>query len=163
LNALALRIDQTAFDASNAGVANVDPQAFANAGETVASADDFNTDFQAAAAIFRGNWRNACIVMHPWQAAQLALAYGRRGAAEAGPLGGRLLGLPLLVTEGIECDSSGSASWCLLDGSSVMAVDGGVELRPSSVSTVEMGERPGTRRLRADRTRHGRLCFIVRD
>ena len=142
-SAIADAIETCAWDSAETGSAGVQPQSLTNAGLTFSSANDFNVDFQEAAALFRGDWRTARIVTSPTLGGQLSLAYGDRGiGADAGPLGGRVLGIPLLTSAGFASDSSGVSDWCLIDGAQVAVVDQGIELKVSTATMLELDDAP---------------------
>lgn len=155
-------IETAAWDSTSTGSAGVQPQSLTNAGLTFSSSNDFNSDWQEAAALYTGDWRTARIVMSPTLAGQLALAYGDRGiGADAGPLGGRVLGIPMLTSAGFAADSSGVSDWALIDATQVAVVDQGIELKVSRQSTLELDDDPAQESLGPTAATGARVSMFV--
>lgn len=102
-------MDASFIAPSNAGVDEEEPASVTHDATTIDSSGDLATDAKAAIAAFDGDLTTAAWVMHPKVAAAGGLSGGSMGVAlNLGALGGNLAGLPVLTSEGVPYDSSGS-------------------------------------------------------
>jgi hypothetical protein len=141
--AIAAANDAAAFDPTNAGTSNKMPAALSYGAPSFASIGDVQADVENALSEFGGALRTSVWIANPKTLAVIGFAAGGKGAAcDVGALGGRIAGLPALPCEQLEADSNGIGPIVLIDGASVIVCDEGIELRPSTISTIEMDTEP---------------------
>lgn len=117
------------------------PRSITYGAASVAATSDPATDFRAAIALFSGQLSSASWLMHPVIAAGLAL----RGAPfdKLGVLGGELLQLPVITSEAVPLDSSGSII-VLVDENGLEVGDAeGARLSVSVEAAILMDDSPG--------------------
>ncbi len=137
-------IDRTFLDPSNAGVADERPASVTNGVTPIASADSPSEDIAALISAFTGDLASASFVTDPVTAAQIALARDAGGGflfPDAGPRGGSILGLPLVVSRASPRDSSGG-QLVLLDGTGIVYGSLGVKTEVSEQAAIAMSDDP---------------------
>lgn len=121
IRAISEALDAAFIDPANAGVANVMPASITNGVSPIASSGNPGTDIAALNAAFTGDYEAAAYVTDPTTAVQIALARDAAGSfafPDAGPRGGSILGLPLIVSRSSPRDSSGG-QLALVDASGI--------------------------------------------
>lgn len=152
VRACAIARDSAFIDLGNAGQANVKPAsitygapAFASTGATVAACDA-NLGLLIDSLIAHGSTLEfAAWVMHPLSAAFLARLRTTNGDfayEDITPLGGMLLGLPVLTSSSVpHVGSPQSSSIALVDGSRIwLAQDDTVEVDASEEATFQQAD-----------------------
>lgn len=140
IRAIAEAIDAAFIDPANAGVADVMPASITNGVTPIASTGNPGADIAALIAAFVGDFEAAAFVTDPATAAQIALARDAAGGfafPDAGPRGGSILGLPLIVSRSSPRDSSGG-QLALVDASGIAYGAEGVRNVIGEHSTLEM-------------------------
>ena len=137
---LALADDAAFLDPSNHGD-GATPAAVTADAPSLDSTGDPETDFEALATIFTGNWSNAVVVLHPLLAVSLARQLKGTGLADLGPRGGTYFGIPALTSRGVPETSDGHLL-ALIDGSGIAETDDGIEARISTEGVVRMDSAP---------------------
>lgn len=145
--ASALATDIAFIDPSNPGVSGARPAAVTADAVTIASsgstADNIRTDVEAAVAAFTGNLTTASWVTHPRAAVSMGLRLGAAGVAnDLGALGGTLAGLPVITSEAVPFDSTGT-SLTLLDAAGILHAEEGIRAMRSTQSAIAMTDTPG--------------------
>ncbi|RYD74662.1 MAG: hypothetical protein EOP84_19515, partial [Verrucomicrobiaceae bacterium] len=108
--AVTTSLDGAFLNSDNPGVADETPAGATYGAPAVSSTGDPAADIAALVAIFEGDFSAAYFTTDPTTATQLALARdtgGNFAFPDAGPRGGSLLGMPLLVSRGSPRDSNG--------------------------------------------------------
>lgn len=136
-------IDQAFLDPSNAGT-DAMPAAVTNAAPTVNATGDAAADLISLIGSFAGDLSTSYLVTDPTTAAALAMVRGANGSflfPDAGPRGGSILGIPLVVSRHSLRDSSGG-QLALIDASSIALAMDGIELAQSENTTLVMSDTP---------------------
>lgn len=136
-------IDQAFLDPANAGSATI-PAAVTHGAPTVAATSDAAADLKALVSAFAGDMASAYLVTDPDTATGLAMVRGANGSfvfAEAGPRGGSILGIPLLVSRFSPRDTS-SGQIALIDASGIAVAMDSVELSQSDQTSLAMSDTP---------------------
>jgi hypothetical protein len=119
--AVSTSLDVALLDPGNAGVADKMPASITYGVTPVASTGDPAADIEALVAAFTGDFSAAFFATDPTTATQIALARDAGGSfafPDAGPRGGSILGIPLLVSRGSPRDSGGG-QLALIDPSGI--------------------------------------------
>lgn len=137
------RLEDASFiDPDNAGVADVQPASITNGAVTINTSGTIATDIKAAIDAFEGNLDTATWVMHPRTAVGVGLAADGLGA-DLGARGGVLAGLPVLTSDAVPRDGSpGTSPIILLDAGGIIVVDEGIQVKVSTLTTLEMQSEP---------------------
>lgn len=136
-------IDQAFLDPSNAG-SDSTPAAVTHGAPTVDATGDAAADLIALIESFAGDLSTSYLITDPTTAAALAMVRGANGSflfPDAGPRGGSILGIPLLVSRHSPRDSSGG-QLALVDASSIALAMDGIELAQSENTTLVMSDTP---------------------
>lgn len=136
-------LDQAFLDPSNGGSDSV-PAAVTSGAPTIAASDDAAADLKALIAAFAGDMASAYLVTDPDTATGLAMVRGANGSflfPDAGPRGGSILGIPLLVSRFSPRDSSGG-QLALIDASGIALAMEGIELSQSENTSLVMADTP---------------------
>lgn len=136
-------IDQAFLDPTNAGGAAI-PAAVTHGAPTIAATGDAAADLKALVSAFAGDMSSAYIVTDPETATGLAMVRGPNGSflfSEAGPRGGSILGIPLLVSRFSPRDSSGGQI-ALIDAFGIALAMDGIELSQSGNTSLAMADSP---------------------
>ena len=139
IRALADALDSALIDPANAGIADVMPGSITN-GVAPSPTGNPGTDIAALIAAFDGDFESAAFITDPATAAQIALARDAAGGfafPDAGPRGGSMLGLPLIMSRSSPRDSSGG-QLALVDASGIAYGAEGVRTSASEHTTIEM-------------------------
>lgn len=143
VTACAGAIDQAALDPSNAGSDNI-PAAVTHGAPTIAASSDAAADLKALVAAFAGDMSSSFLVTDPTTATGLAMVRGANGSflfPDAGPRGGSILGIPLLVSRHSPRDTSGG-QLALIDASGIALAMDSIELSQSENTTLAMADSP---------------------
>jgi HK97 family phage major capsid protein len=136
-------LDSAFLDPSNAG-SDAIPAAVTNGAPTIASTDDAAADLKALVSAFTGDMASAYLVTDPDTATGLAMIRDANGSflfPDAGPRGGSVLGIPLLVSRHSPRDSSGGQV-ALIDASGIALAMEGMELSQSDQTSLAMTDTP---------------------
>lgn len=142
--AIAEEMDRAFIDPSNAGVTGERPASVTNGVVPIPSTNSPGTDIAALVEGFSGDLMASVFVTDPLTAAEIALARDAGGAfqfPDAGPRGGSLLGLPLIVSRSSPRDSSGG-QLVLLDPTGIAFGAEGIRATTSEEATLEMVDDP---------------------
>jgi HK97 family phage major capsid protein len=140
VRAIAEALDAAFIDPANSGIANVMPASITNGVTPIHSSGNAATDIAALIAAFTGDYEAAAFVTDPITAAQIALARDAGGSfafPDAGPRGGSILGLPLIVSRSSPRDSS-TGQLALVDAGGIAYGAEGVRNALGEHSTLEM-------------------------
>jgi HK97 family phage major capsid protein len=111
---------------------------------TGTSITNLDSDLRTAMALFEGDLRRAKWVLSPRTAAAVSLMRGTAGPAYPGmgAIGGTLVGLPAIVSEGaVDAEASpADARIFLIDPKRVAYVDGGAELGRTEQAAIQMAD-----------------------
>jgi len=142
VSALALAIDQGFLDATNTG-SSTTPAAVTVGVDTVVATGDPVADLKALIEAFDGDLSVARFVTDPTTATQLAMVTGSGGFLfpDCGPLGGALLGIPM-ITSRASPRTSGGGQIALIDGSGIAFGYEGINLKVNQEATLEMADDP---------------------
>lgn len=145
--ASALATDSAFIDPANTGVAGERPAAITVGATTIASAGstaaDIRTDVEAAIAAFTGSLTTAAWITHPRAAVAMGLRMGAAGFAnDLGALGGTLGGLPVMTSEAVPMDSTGTIL-ALVDAAGILLAEDGIRTLRSTQSAIAMDDAPG--------------------
>jgi len=144
IRSLAEALDAAFIDPSNAGVTDVQPASVTNGVTPLPSTGNPGADVAALIAAFSGDYESAAFVTDPATAAEIALARDSAGSfqfPDAGPRGGSILGLPLVVSRSSPRDSSGGIL-ALVDGSGIAYGAEGARTVLGEHATLEMLDNP---------------------
>lgn len=144
--AVALTIDQAFLDPGNAGIANETPAAATYGANSIAATGDMRADLARLIAAFNGDFASAAFVIDPTTAVKIALITSADGSflfPDAGPRGGTVLGLPLIVSRASPHSSSGGQI-ALIDGSAIALGMEGFRLERAEHATVDVADDPGS-------------------
>jgi len=144
--AISLATDAAFIDPANTGVIDERPAAVTADAITIpssgGSAENIRADIEAAIAAFGGNLTTAAWVTHPRAAVSIGLRLSAAGLAnDLGALGGTLAGLPVLTSEAVPYDSTGTLL-VLVDAGSVLYAEEGIRLDRSNQASVAMSDSP---------------------
>lgn len=145
--AIAQASDAAFIDPANTGdmLDQRPPSVTADAPEIPSSGSDaaaIRADVEAAIAVFTGNLTTAAWVMHPRTGVAIGMRLSAAGIAnDLGALGGTLAGLPVLTSEGVPYDSTGS-SITLLDAGSILFAEEGISAEKSNQAVIAMSDNP---------------------
>lgn len=137
-------LDEAFLDPDNAGVANEMPPSVTFGLTPVTSTGDPAADIAALVAAFGGDFSAAYFITDPTTATQIALARDAGGSfafPDAGPRGGSILGIPLLVSRGSPRDSSGG-QLALIDPTGIAANVEGIRVETSGEASLQMRDDP---------------------
>lgn len=144
LRAITGALDQALLDPSNAGVADESPASVLYGVTPTASTGNPAADIAALIAAFTGDLGAAYFVTDPGTATQIAMARDAGGSfafPNAGPRGGNILGIPLLVSRASPITSAG-AQLALIDPTGIAANAEGIRMEASSEATLQMADDP---------------------
>ena len=136
-------LDSAFLDASNGGN-DAMPAAVTHGAPTVAATGDAAVDLKALVSAFTGDMSSAYLVTDPDTATGLAMVRGANGSflfPDAGPRGGSVLGIPLLVSRHSPRDTSGGQI-ALIDASGIALAMEGIELSQSENTSLVMADSP---------------------
>jgi len=136
-------IDQAFLDPTNAGSATA-PAAVTHGAPTITASSDAAADLKALVAAFAGDMSSAYLVTDPDTATGLAMVRGANGSflfPDAGPRGGSVLGIPLLVSRFSPRDTSGGQI-ALIDASGIAVAMDAIELSQSDQTSLAMSDTP---------------------
>ncbi len=136
-------LDTAFLDPTNAGN-DAMPAAVTHSAPTIDSTSDAVADLKALIAAFEGDLSSSYLVSDPTTAAALALVRGANGSflfPDAGPRGGSVLGIPLLVSRFSPRNSSGGQV-ALVDASGIALAMEGIELSQSDQTSLVMADTP---------------------
>jgi len=136
-------VDIALLQASNAGSDSM-PAAITHGAPTVDATGDAAADLKALVSAFAGDMASAFLVTDPDTATGLAMVRGANGSflfPDAGPRGGSILGIPLLVSRNSLRDSSGGQI-ALIDASGIAVALEGIELSQSENTSLAMSDSP---------------------
>lgn len=139
-------LDQTFLDATNAGTADVSPASVTFNAPSTASAGDPVADLKALVAIFSGDLSACYAVTDPETATGLAMAQNSSGSflfPDAGPRGGAILNIPLIVSRNSPRDTNGG-QLALIDPTSIAASLDGLSFDASQNATLVMSDDPAS-------------------
>jgi hypothetical protein len=142
--ALSESLDEAFLDPSNAGVADEMPASVTNGVTPVISTGDPAADIAALVAAFGGDFSAAYFITDPTTATRLALARDAGGSfafPDAGPRGGSIVGIPLLVSRGSPRDSNGG-QLALIDPTGIAANVEGIRVQTSGEASLQMRDDP---------------------
>lgn len=137
-------LDEAFLDPSNAGIADEMPASVTYGVTPVTSTGDPAADIAALVAAFGGDFSAAYFITDPTTATQIALARDAGGSfafPDAGPRGGSILGIPLLVSRGSPRDSSGG-QLALIDPTGIAANLEGIRVQTSGETSLQMRDDP---------------------
>jgi len=136
-------IDQAFLDPTNAGSTTL-PTAVTYNAPTVAATSDAAADLKALVSAFAGDMASAYLITDPDTATGLAMVRGANGSflfPDAGPRGGSILGIPLLVSRHSPRDTAGG-QLALVDASGVAVAMDSIELSQSDQTSLAMSDSP---------------------
>ncbi|TAL73907.1 MAG: phage major capsid protein [Rhodanobacter sp.] len=136
-------LDSALLDPANAGTDAI-PASVTHGAPTIAASSDAAADLKALVAAFAGDMASAYLVTDPDTATGLAMVRGANGSflfPDAGPRGGSILGIPLLVSRFSPRDSSGG-QLALIDASGIALALEGIELSQSDQTSLVMADTP---------------------
>lgn len=136
-------LDSAFLDASNAGGEAI-PAAVTHGAPTIEATADAAADLKALVSAFAGDMASAFLVTDPDTATGLAMVRGANGSflfPDAGPRGGSILGIPLLVSRFSPRTSSGGQV-ALIDASGIALALEGIELSQSENTSLVMADTP---------------------
>lgn len=136
-------LDVALLDPSNAG-SDAMPAAITHGAPTVDATGDAAADLKALVSAFAGDMSSAYLATDPDTATGLAMVRGANGSflfPDAGPRGGSVLGIPLLVSRHSPRDSSGRQI-ALIDASGIAVALEGIELSQSENTSLAMSDSP---------------------
>jgi len=136
-------LDVALLDSSQAG-SDSTPAAITHGAPTVDATGDTAADLKALVSAFAGDMSSAYLATDPDTATGLAMVRGANGSflfPDAGPRGGSVLGIPLLVSRHSPRDSSGGQI-ALIDASGIAVALEGIELSQSPNTTLVMSDTP---------------------
>lgn len=136
-------LDSAFLDPTNAGSDSV-PAAVTSGAPTIAATSDAAADLKALISAFAGDMSGAYLVTDPDTATGLAMVRGANGSflfPDAGPRGGSVLGIPLLVSRFSPRTTSGGQV-ALIDASSIALALEGIELSQSENTSLVMADTP---------------------
>lgn len=136
-------LDVALLDSSNAG-SDSTPPAITHGAPTVDATGDAAADLKALVSAFAGDMSSAYLATDPDTATGLAMVRGTNGSflfPDAGPRGGSILGIPLLVSRHSPRASSGGQI-ALIDASGIAVALEGIELSQSENATLVMSDTP---------------------
>lgn len=147
-NAIAVATDSAFIDPGNSGIPNQQPAAVTAGAVSIPSsgstAEAIRADVERAIAAFAGSLMTAAWVMHPRAAVAIGMTLSSSGEAnDLGALGGTLAGLPVITSEGVPYDSSGT-SITLLDAASILYAEDGIQGARSDQTAILMSDTPGS-------------------
>lgn len=137
-------LDEAFLDPSNAGIADEMPASVTYGVTPVSSTGDPAADIARLVAVFGGDFSAAYFITDPTTATQIALARDAGGSfafPDAGPRGGSILGIPLLVSRGSPLDSSGG-QLALIDPTGIAANLEGIRVQTSGETSLQMRDDP---------------------
>jgi HK97 family phage major capsid protein len=141
--AISRALDLAFLDPLNDGTGDR-PAAITNGAPSVASSGDPVADLLALAAGFPGRLERASLITDPLTALELSLWADSSGAArffDAGPRGGSLATMPLIVSGACPRDSSGGLL-VLVDGGGIAAAVDTIEFTASREVLIEQDTAP---------------------
>lgn len=103
------------------------------------TANDVRADIAALFNLYQGDTDSAVIVMHSRDAVQLGLMQSVLGQANITLDGGDLFGIPLVTSDYVPTDSSGT-SVTMLDADQVLFADEGLAIDTSEVAAIEVDD-----------------------
>ena len=136
-------IDQAFLDPANAG-SDASPAAVTYGAPTIAATNDAAADLKALVSAFAGDMASSYLVTDPTTATALAMVRDANGSflfPDAGPRGGSILGIPLLVSRYSPRDSSGGQI-ALIDAFGIALAMDGIELSQSGNTSLVMTATP---------------------
>lgn len=136
-------LDTAFLDASNAGT-DAMPASVTYGAPTIVATGDAAADLKALVAAFAGDMASAYLATDPISATGLAMVRGTNGSflfPDAGPRGGSILGIPLLVSRFSPRDTSGG-QLALIDASGIALALEGIELSQSDQTSLVMADTP---------------------
>ena len=142
--AIAEEMDRAFIDPANSGVAGERPASVTSGAIPIPSTGSPGTDIATLVEGFSGDLLASAFVTDPLTAAEIALARDAGGAfqfPDAGPRGGSLLGLPLIVSRSSPRDSNGG-QLVLLDPTGIAYGAEGIRAVASDEATLEMVDDP---------------------
>lgn len=137
-------IDEAFLDPANAGIADVMPAAVTYGATAITATSDAAADIAALIDAFGGSFESAYFVTDGKTATRIAMARDAGGSfafPDAGPRGGSILGIPLLVSRTSPRDSSGG-QLALIDGAGIAANLESGRVDSSGHTTLEMSDDP---------------------
>ena len=144
VRAIAEELDRSFIDADNAGVVDEQPASVTNGVTPIASTGSPGSDVAALIEAFTGDLMSAAFVTDPVTAAGIALARDAGGGflfPDAGPRGGSILGIPLVVSRSSPRTTSGG-QLALVDASGIAYGAEGVRIAVSDRATLAMQDDP---------------------
>lgn len=139
-------LDLAFLDASNAGTTDVSPASVTHGAPSTAATTDAVADLKALVASFQGDFSASYLITDPETAMGLAMMQNASGTftfADAGPRGGSLLNIPLIVSRNSPRDTSGGQI-ALIDPTSIAAALDGLSLDVSQNATLVMSDNPAS-------------------
>lgn len=139
-------LDSAFLDASNAGITDVSPASVTYGAPSTAATTDAVADLKALVASFQGDLSAAYFATDPQTAIGLAMMQNASGSflfPDAGPRGGSLLNIPLIVSRNSPRDTSGGQI-ALIDPTSIAAALDGLSLDVSQNATLVMSDNPSS-------------------
>ena len=140
LRAVATLSDLSFISRTNDGISGEMPASVTYGAASTAASGSLKADVSALLDTFSGSLDEAVWIAHPLLAAQMAMTDSSINGG-LGPRGGEYLGMPFVTSQGVEYDSNGG-TLILLDPTSVVVVDEGVDIRISTVASIEMDNEP---------------------
>ncbi|QRP62702.1 phage major capsid protein [Rhodanobacter sp. FDAARGOS 1247] len=136
-------IDQAFLDPSNAG-SDTMPASVTHGAPIIAASSDAAADLKALVAAFAGDLSTSYLITDPSTATALAMVRGANGSflfPDAGPRGGSVLGIPLLVSRHSPRDTAGGML-ALVDASGIALAMDSIEISQSDQTSLAMADTP---------------------
>ncbi|TLX69838.1 phage major capsid protein [Pseudomonas nicosulfuronedens] len=131
----------TFLDPSNVGIPGQSPASVTNGVAPVPSsgtdAAAVREDIRALFAAFDGSLETAVLAMHPDTALSLSLMQAPLGQTTLTVRGGELFGVPVVTSDSVPMDSSGSLV-ALIDPAGILLSDTGVNINHSRIASLEV-------------------------
>lgn len=143
--ALIETLDASFIDVSNAGVADVEPASITSTATQIPSTGNPAADVAELISNFRGDLASAHFTTDPLTATRIGLARDTYSAFEfpdAGPRGGSILGIPLIVSRGSPNDVTTGGQLALIDASAIAVAIEGVEIERATGGAIQMSDTP---------------------
>lgn len=137
-------LDEAFLDVANAGIADEMPAAITYGATEIPAGMDPAWDMRAMIEAFAGDLSMAAFVTDPLTATKLAMTRDEGGNypfPDAGPRGGSILGIPLIVTRGSPLDSNGGQI-ALIDASGLAMQVDSIAITKSEVASLQMSDTP---------------------
>lgn len=137
-------LDEAFLDHTNAGIADEMPAAITYGATEIPAGMDPAWDMRAMIEAFTGDLSTAAFVTDPLTATKLAMTRDEGGNypfPDAGPRGGSILGIPLIVTRGSPVDSNGGQI-ALIDASGLAMQVDAISIEKSDQASLQMTNTP---------------------